>query len=356
MGYYDNETYWKLTLEYSNIHSKKFRGTLALIVHFIDEHNMQSYSSVLFKKLQHVVNYNYPKADMGSVRKSINQFIKLGFIGYELKSYHESTKAFLEAKTKRKRRTLFSKIVYASATFSSSVTTYSEQKEINFLIKTLEEVGTLHKKDIIGLMTVNILEIKKGYLDEQELEKVRENAKEINFRDRKYNQIAYLWSLLRKLDDLKIVDDVLYFKEDAKVVLAESLHKKRGKRDNYLHRLYKNHLKEESREKLGSVKCMLESLRYPSLVASHIKPFIDSNIEEAYDPNNGLLLSRNMDILFDKGYITFNKKGKIFCSKQLKKDVKKHLKSYRLDKIFLDEVRLGYLAYHRESVFRDARD
>jgi predicted restriction endonuclease len=45
---------------------------------------------------------------------------------------------------------------------------------------------------------------------------------------------------------------------------------------------------------------MLEKLSYPSLVASHIKPFIKSDDFEAYDPNNGILLSRNMDILFDK--------------------------------------------------------
>jgi len=352
MSYYDNENYWKLTLEYSNIHSKKFCGTLRLIVHFIDEHNTQTYSSVLFKKLQHVVNFNYPKADMGSVRKSINQFVKLGFIEHELKGYSEFTKAFLEAKTKRKRKTLFSKIVYSNASFGSSVTHLSSQKEINFLIKTLEEVGRLHKRDVIGLMTVDISDIEKGYLNQEEVSKVKESAKEIDFKERKYNQINYLWTLLKKLDDLKIVDDILYFKEDAKVILAEQLRQTSGKRDAYLHRLYKNHLKEESREQLGKVKCMLEKLTYPSLVASHIKPFINASFDEAYDPNNGLLLSRNMDILFDLGYITFSDKGKIICSKQLKKDVKRHLKNYKLDECFLGKKRFEYMAYHRKVIFR----
>lgn len=354
MGYYDNENYWKLTVEYSNIHSKKFRGTLQIIVNFIDENNMQTYSSVLFKKLQYLVNAKFPKADMGSVRKSINQFIKLGFVHHELKGYSAFTKSFLEAKTKRKRRTLFSKIVYANATFNASVTHNSKQKEMNFLIKTLEEVGTLHKRDVIGLMTVDISSIERGFFDKNELEEVKERAKNINFRDRKYNQINYLWSFLKKLDDLKIVDDILFFKEDEKVVLAEQLKKSSHKRDSYLHRLYKNHLKEESREKQTKVKCMLEKLAYPSLVASHIKPFIDSTIEEAYDPNNGLLLSRNMDILFDLGYITFACCGKIICSSTLKKDVKRHLKKYKLDEVFLEKKRLKYMEYHRESIFRDA--
>jgi hypothetical protein len=31
---------------------------------------------------------------------------------------------------------------------------------------------------------------------------------------------------------------------------------------------------------------MVEELSYPSLVASHIKPFIDSDKNEAYDPDN----------------------------------------------------------------------
>jgi putative restriction endonuclease len=31
---------------------------------------------------------------------------------------------------------------------------------------------------------------------------------------------------------------------------------------------------------------MVERLDYPSLVASHIKPFIVSEENEAYDPNN----------------------------------------------------------------------
>ena len=50
-------------------------------------------------------------------------------------------------------------------------------------------------------------------------------------------------------------------------------------------------LKEESEDFFGDTKCMLEKLSYPVLVASHIKPFIQSNEKEAYDSNNGLLLS-----------------------------------------------------------------
>ena len=97
---------------------------------------------------------------------------------------------------------------------------------------------------------------------------------------------------------------------------------------------------------------MLEKLSYPSLVASHIKPFIDSDGNEAYDPNNGLLLSRNMDILFDQGYISFNNDGTIMYSPQLNEEVTKHLDNYKLDSIFINENRIQYFDYHRNNVFK----
>ena len=348
------ENYWKLTVEYSDINGKKFLETLKLIVDFIDDNDLTSFTSGKFKQLQEKVNNFFPKDDMGSVRKSINQFVKLGFINYQLKSYHESAKEFLEAQTKRKRKSLFSKIVYSNSSFNSSVTQHSEQKEINFLIKTLEETGRLSKKDIIGLMTVNILSISKGFYNIEEVEKARNHTKEINFIERKYNQVSYLWNFLKKLDDLIILDDILCFEEDAQVILGEKLKKQTRQRDGYLHRIYKNQLKDETEEKFGNIKCMLEKLAYPSLVASHIKPFIDSNGNEAYNPNNGLLLSRNMDILFDQGYISFDNNGKILLFNELENDVVDYLKNYTLDSMFINNERTEFLEYHRNEVFKNS--
>jgi len=258
----------------------------------------------------------------------------------------------LEAKTNRKRRSLFSKIVYSNSSFNSSVTEYSNQKEINFLLRTLEEVGQLHKKDIVGLMTVDIPNIPEGFLKKEEVEKVRNKAEKIKFIERKYNQVGYLWNFLKKLDDLAIVNDVLYFEEDAQVIFGEDLGAKTKVRDGYLHRIYKNQLKNETDEKLGDIKCMLEKLSYPSLIASHIKPFIYSEGNEAYDPNNGLLLSRNMDVLFDQGYISFEDNGNIILSDRLKDDVVTSLKNLTLDDIFINNERLGYLDYHRKQIFK----
>ena len=344
------ETYWSLTLAYTNIHSDKFRNTLRAIIEFINDNTTIKPNKEYYNNLQlYVSSINGLQGT--SLRKSINQFVKLGFVN-NLKSYNIESIEFLDARTNRKRQTLFSKIVYKYSTFSSSITQYSEQKEINFLLKTLEEVGSLSKENIIGLMNVDITSYSKDYLIFDELNDYTQQAIESGFIQRKYNQVAYLFNLLKKLDDVVFVDNKLYFEEDAKVIFGEELKQDSRKRDGYLHRLYKNQLKEESEEQVGNVKCMVENLPYPSLVASHIKPFIVSDDSEAYDPNNGLLLSRNMDILFDQGYISFEDNGTIIYSNQLHQEVIEVVSKYFLYDIFINSKRLEYLAYHREMVLK----
>jgi predicted restriction endonuclease len=46
------------------------------------------------------------------------------------------------------------------------------------------------------------------------------------------------------------------------------------------------------------------------LIASHVKPWSESNHQERLDVNNGLLHCPNHDDLFDKGYISFIKMGR----------------------------------------------
>ena len=93
----------------------------------------------------------------------------------------------------------------------------------------------------------------------------------------------------------------------------------------------------------------MEKLDYPVLIASHIKPFIKLEESEAYDPNNGLLLSRTMDSLFDLKYISFNDEGQIIFSKRLSQTVRTFLEkqNYSLDQTILTEKRKMYLEYHR---------
>lgn len=51
------------------------------------------------------------------------------------------------------------------------------------------------------------------------------------------------------------------------------------------------------------------------LIASHIKPWAESNNAERLDPSNGLTLIATLDNLFDQYLITFNPdNGKMFIS------------------------------------------
>jgi len=85
------------------------------------------------------------------------------------------------------------------------------------------------------------------------------------------------------------------------------------------------------------------------LVASHIKPWRDSNNTERLDPYNGLLLLPNLDKAFDLGYITFSEKGSINVSDFIEEP--RILGINKKMKIKVANEHQDYLAYHRECVF-----
>lgn len=344
------EDYWSLTNAFTDYNGEKFLSTLRFCVDFINEFNNEEYSSDKYSRLQLRIQETI-EIELISIRKAINQLVKMGFINSFLLSYQKESIEYLEAKTNRKRNTILSKIVYSYSSFNKSISDDSKLHQLNFLINTLVEVGKLTKEDIIALMLVDIISIDKGYLTRMELNHYVIIANKINFIERKYNQIGYLTNLLSKLDDIVFVNNELYFTEDAKQIFGENLEITTRKRNPYLHLIYKNQLKEESFSVYQIENCMVEKLPYPTLVASHIKPFIKSTEEEAYDPNNGILLSRNIDSLFDLGYITFNDAGKIIFSTHLKQEVKDFIANYSLDNRFINSKRQEYLVFHRNEVF-----
>lgn len=89
------------------------------------------------------------------------------------------------------------------------------------------------------------------------------------------------------------------------------------------------------------------------LVASHIKPWRDSDNMERLDGYNGLLLSPHVDKLFDKGWISFTDQGRILCGDR---DIRKIMEKWGLD----PSVNVGdfknkqkfYLGYHRHSIYK----
>ena len=354
MSVQNYEEYWKLTNAYTNYNGEKFRKTLKICVDFIDEFSPITYNETIYKQLNDRIQTEIPKIGSdpdASNRKAINQLVKLGFINPFLSGYHPNSKDYITSNTNRKRETILSKIVYSNSKFNAAITENHSWNQMNFLINTLIEVGKLSKEDIIALMLVNIEDITIGYLTRNELDEYVITANQINFIERKYNQIGYLTNLLRKLDDIVFVNNELYFTEDAKQIFGENLEIITRKRNPYLHLIYKNQLKEESFSVYQFENCMVEKLPYPTLIASHIKPFINSTEEEAYDPNNGILLSRNIDSLFDLGYITFSETGEIIFATHLKQEVKDFIGTYSLDHRFINIKRLEYLEYHRNEVF-----
>ncbi|WP_368660077.1 HNH endonuclease [Aquimarina sp. TRL1] len=88
----------------------------------------------------------------------------------------------------------------------------------------------------------------------------------------------------------------------------------------------------------------------PLLVASHIKSWKKSNDFEKLDVYNGLLLTPNLDKVFDLGLISFDNNGKILISGFLNNC--ESFGVYKNMKIKISEKHKVYLEYHREIVFK----
>lgn len=118
-------------------------------------------------------------------------------------------------------------------------------------------------------------------------------------------------------------------------------------------RTFQDKLRKSLLEKIS--KCELTNLEMPELlVASHIKPVKDCTEEEMQDLDNVLLLSPNMDSLFDKGLISFNEEGCILLSPIISSSARLLLGlsgDMRLTRKVNEKTR-NYLKYHRENIFR----
>ena len=86
------------------------------------------------------------------------------------------------------------------------------------------------------------------------------------------------------------------------------------------------------------------------LIASHIVPWKDSNEAERLDPENGILLSPNLDALFDKYLISFRDSGEIILSDKF--SIEDYDKLGISNNMRLSSVSNGMKAYlkrHREK-------
>jgi hypothetical protein len=101
-------------------------------------------------------------------------------------------------------------------------------------------------------------------------------------------------------------------------------------------------------------ECRVTKLRDKDfLIASHIKPWKDSNDAEKIDGNNGLLLSPHIDKLFDSGLISFADNGDLLVSSKLNMDVLKIWGiNERLNAGSFSAEQVVYLKFHRENRFK----
>lgn len=100
--------------------------------------------------------------------------------------------------------------------------------------------------------------------------------------------------------------------------------------------------------------CYITGLADPRFLrASHIKPWRDCNDADRLDWHNGLLLTPNLDLLFDRGLISFQDNGALLISSQLPEGIRK---DFGLQPGFrgapLSEKTCAFLAEHRAKCFR----
>lgn len=91
------------------------------------------------------------------------------------------------------------------------------------------------------------------------------------------------------------------------------------------------------------------------LIASHIKPWRDSNNDERLDVNNGILLSPTYDALFDRHLISFENSGKIILSDEIEPEAYEKIGVTSKDTIKKFNADNHYFLDHHRTVFYSER-
>ncbi len=144
----------------------------------------------------------------------------------------------------------------------------------------------------------------------------------------------------------KIVSELKNYKQD-NVDVDGYIEAKLTVRNNHVQRIFRENLLFEF-----ECQCALCGINEPKLLhASHILPYSKCNsVDQMIDHYNGLLLCALHDELFDKRFISFDKKsGLIIISKKIDKKLYDFLNirnDMKLDKKYLNKKRIKYLSTH----------
>lgn len=98
--------------------------------------------------------------------------------------------------------------------------------------------------------------------------------------------------------------------------------------------------------------CAVTGLTSPELLrASHIKPWSASNNRQRLSPSNGILLSANLDALFDRGLISFANDGEMLISTRITDEDRRSLGLPMPLRRSPSPESIEFLEYHRQQVF-----
>lgn len=197
------------------------------------------------------------------------------------------------------------------------------------------------------------------------LSKNKEKLSSLNFGNIWHNGYDMFreWQLKEKDLDIKIQEDLVnyFYKFSHKVfydvnkmneVVLEINEDIRTEREAFFkERIGQSLLKEKLlKEKRNCELCGINKKEL--LIASHIKPWSESNDVERLDINNVLLLCPTHDKLFDKGYISFKNDGKIIISDELD-EINRTFSNVNSEmKITIKEEQKKYLEYHRKEILK----
>ena len=105
-------------------------------------------------------------------------------------------------------------------------------------------------------------------------------------------------------------------------------------------------------------KCRITGVDNPvHLIASHCKPWRDSNNQERLDGENGLLLTPSIDHLFDRGFIGFDNNGRLIISPVAHRPSLQLMGIDTAQTVNVGKFSSGqqiFLEFHRKSVFLES--
>ncbi len=100
-------------------------------------------------------------------------------------------------------------------------------------------------------------------------------------------------------------------------------------------------------------RCRITGVDNPSfLVASHIKPWCVCSKDEKLDKNNGLMLAPHVDLLFDRGWISFEDNGTLLVAVEALPVLDSWKISPETSSEGFTKEQQVYLSYHRANIFR----